>query len=166
VYAQPSGETGGAAVAQIGPPTDEVQRLYDLARRGQVREIQARIEELEGRRPEYRAFVAELRSLARGCRIRQIRAMLKQYLQLDRVYIAESTAAEPPAALVPPPEELAILCELAAIGDILALQERAAQLEQRDPLWRPFAHKLGQLAGRFELEQLQMLLSEYLPAES
>jgi hypothetical protein len=97
----------------------------------------------------------------------QLAALLEQHLRLEWVYAAEEKAAEVPAALIPPPpEELAMLCELAANGDILALQERAAQLALRDPLWRPFAHKLGHLASRFELERLGVLLSEYLPAES
>jgi hypothetical protein len=75
--------------------------------------------------------------------------------------------AEEPIGLAPPPlEELAQLCELAAIGDILGLQERAAQLEQLNPQWRQFARRLGYFAGRFELEQLQTLLTQYLPPES
>jgi hypothetical protein len=52
------------------------------------------------------------------------------------------------------------------IGDILAIQERATQLEQRNPQWREFGRRLGELAGRFELEQLRALLTQYLSAES
>jgi len=62
-------------------------------------------------------------------------------------------------------EELVALRELVAIGDILALQERAAQLEQRDPQWRAFARELARLTGQFELEKLRALLNEYLPTE-
>jgi signal transduction histidine kinase/DNA-binding LacI/PurR family transcriptional regulator/ActR/RegA family two-component response regulator len=96
----------------------------------------------------------------------RLAALLEQYLELDWVYADETEAAEVPAALIPPPqEELAELGELMAIGDILALQERAAQLEQRDPQWRAFARELARLAGQFELEQLRALLNKYLPTE-
>jgi len=97
----------------------------------------------------------------------RLAALLEQYLQLEWVYAGEPHAAEEPVTLVVPPEqELAALHELAAIGDIVALQERAAQLEQQDPQWGPFARRLGRLAARFELERLQGLLNEYLPRES
>ena len=94
-------------------------------------------------------------------------ALLEQYLELEWVYADEAEAAQVPAALIPPPqEELAALGELVAIGDILALQERAAQLEQRDPQWRAFARELARLAGQFELERLRALLNEYLSTEA
>jgi signal transduction histidine kinase/DNA-binding NarL/FixJ family response regulator len=97
----------------------------------------------------------------------QLVALLEQYLRLEWLYATEPQAAENSEALVPPPpEELALLCELATIGDIMGLQERAVQLEQRDPQWRPFAHRLAQLADRFELEQILALLAQYQPPES
>jgi hypothetical protein len=93
--------------------------------------------------------------------------LLERYLELDWVYADEAEVAQVPAALIPPSqEELAALGELVAIGDILALQERAAQLEQRDPQWRAFARELARLAGQFELERLRALLNEYLPTEA
>lgn len=96
----------------------------------------------------------------------QLAALLEQHLRLEWVYADEAEAAEVPAALIPPPEELAMLSELVANGDIVALQERADQLAQHNPLWRSFAHKLGHLAGRFELARLEVLLNEYRAAES
>jgi DNA-binding response OmpR family regulator len=94
----------------------------------------------------------------------QLAAMLERYLQLEWEYAADVTATEAPAALVPPPpEELAELLELAELGDILALQARAAELQQRDPRLRPFVSRLERLAGRFEVEQLEVMLREYLP---
>jgi signal transduction histidine kinase/DNA-binding LacI/PurR family transcriptional regulator/ActR/RegA family two-component response regulator len=69
------------------------------------------------------------------------------------------------ATVVPPPAELALLFELASIGDILGLQARAAYLEQRDPRLHPFAQRLGRFAGRFELEQALALIARYLPSE-
>jgi signal transduction histidine kinase/DNA-binding LacI/PurR family transcriptional regulator/CheY-like chemotaxis protein len=97
----------------------------------------------------------------------RLAALLEQHLELDWVYADEAEAAQAPAALIPPPQdELAALGELVAIGDILALQERAALLAQRDPQWRLFARELARLAGQFELEQLRVLLNQYLPSEA
>jgi DNA-binding transcriptional MocR family regulator len=90
---------------------------------------------------------------------------LSQELGVSRTPVRE--APQVPVALIPPPQaELAALGALIAIGDILALQERAAQLEQRDPQWRAFARELARLAGQFELEQLRALLNEYLPTDT
>jgi CheY-like chemotaxis protein len=91
----------------------------------------------------------------------QLVAMLGRYLQLEWEY-APDAAEEPELLLPPPPEELAGLLELAELGDILALQMRTAELQQRDPSLRPFASKLERLAGRFEVEQLEQMLREYL----
>jgi signal transduction histidine kinase/DNA-binding LacI/PurR family transcriptional regulator/CheY-like chemotaxis protein len=92
----------------------------------------------------------------------RLAALLEQYLQLDWVYAAEPAADEEPAALAPPPpDELTILFELAAIGDLLGVQARAAQLEQGDVALRPFAQRLARLASQFEAEQVQALIARY-----
>jgi signal transduction histidine kinase/DNA-binding LacI/PurR family transcriptional regulator/DNA-binding NarL/FixJ family response regulator len=67
--------------------------------------------------------------------------------------------------LAPSQEELASLFELAEIGDIVGLQVQAAQMEQRNPELRWFAHRLGRLAGRFELEQALAFIARYLQPE-
>jgi signal transduction histidine kinase/DNA-binding LacI/PurR family transcriptional regulator/ActR/RegA family two-component response regulator len=85
--------------------------------------------------------------------------ILEQYLQLEWVYATEPASTEAPEMLAPPGADLAVLWELAAIGDILGLQKRAAQLAERDPALRPFAQQLAQLAGRFEVEQIQALIA-------
>ncbi len=69
------------ASTQVGPPPDQARELYDLARRGRIRELQAQLEELERRGPEYQAFVSELRQLARRYRLRDIRTLLGPYLE-------------------------------------------------------------------------------------
>jgi hypothetical protein len=65
-------------------------------------------------------------------------------------------------AVAPPLEELAALYELARLGDVLAVQARAVQLEQSDPRWRAFAQRVAQLAGQPEVEQILALLARYL----
>jgi signal transduction histidine kinase/DNA-binding LacI/PurR family transcriptional regulator/DNA-binding NarL/FixJ family response regulator len=92
-------------------------------------------------------------------------ALLGQHLQLGWVYAADQEIAEAVEAVAPPLEELAAIYELAWIGDVLAVQARAVQLEQLDPRWRPFAQQVAQLAGQFEVEQILALLARYLPPD-
>ena len=63
-------------------------------------------------------------------------------------YALERVGATDAQELVrPSAEELAELYELASLGDIFALQARAAKLAQNDPALQPFAERLalGQL---------------------
>jgi hypothetical protein len=48
---------------------------------------------------------------------------------------------------------------------MIGLQAHAAQIAQHDPALRPFAHKLGHLASRFESEQALALIARYLQPE-
>jgi signal transduction histidine kinase/CheY-like chemotaxis protein len=95
----------------------------------------------------------------------QLVALLERYLRLEWVYAADQELAGAAEEAVPPPEELAALFELVRVGDICAVQARAAQLEQRDPRWHAFARRVGQLAGQFEQEQILALLAQHLPPE-
>jgi signal transduction histidine kinase/DNA-binding NarL/FixJ family response regulator len=94
---------------------------------------------------------------------------LAEFLQLEWLYASTQAEAEEEGvanaheAPAPPAEELKALFELATLGDILAVQARAAQLEQGEVRWRPFARRVAQLAGQFELEQILALLARYLP---
>jgi len=107
--------------------------------------------------------------LTKPIHVEQLLDLLATHLGLRWRYAeAEPRAAVPAGAddtevlVPPPPAELAVLFELASIGDILGLQEQAAHLEQLDPKLRPFARRLGRLAGRFESEQTLALIAQYL----
>jgi PAS domain S-box-containing protein len=118
-------------------------------------------------------------SLLAGCdaflpkpiRVEQLLELLAIHLRLTWCYApaeprtSAPTDADDTAIVVPPPAELARLFELAEIGDVLGLQARAAYLEHLDPQLRPFAQRLGRLAGRFELEQALTLIARYLQPE-
>ncbi|MBE7474011.1 MAG: hypothetical protein HS114_33190 [Anaerolineales bacterium] len=79
MYEQPSLEPVEAL--QIDLPREEVELLYSLAQRGRIPEIRTRLDELEQRRPEYQAFVAQLRRLARHYRSKDIQTLLESYRQ-------------------------------------------------------------------------------------
>jgi hypothetical protein len=80
VYAHPNEEAADVTVVQVGPPPEDARILYELARRGRIVDIQARLDDLARRGPEYGAIVANLRQLARRYRSREIRAILEPYL--------------------------------------------------------------------------------------
>jgi CheY-like chemotaxis protein len=119
-------------------------------------------------------------SLLAGCdaflpkpiRVEQLLGVLATHLGLTWRYadgelldVAQSDGADTQGLTPPAPAELAELFELASIGDILGLQTRAAYLAQVDAQVRPFAHHLGRLADRFELEQALALIARYLQSE-
>lgn len=62
----------------------------------------------------------------------------------------------------PPPEELAVLLDLAMMGDMAGLEERAEKLRQLDEKYGPFAERLGSLARNFEDEKALALVKEYM----
>jgi PAS domain S-box-containing protein len=110
--------------------------------------------------------------LPKPIRVEQLMEVLASRLRLTWHYAAAEPHATAPADpddtaryVSPPPAELALLFELASIGDILGLQARAAYLEDLDPQLRPFAQQLGRFAGRFELERALTLIARYLQPE-
>lgn len=61
----------------------------------------------------------------------------------------------------PPPEELALLLDLALKGNMRAIHSRATELEQADQRFEPFASKLQQLALGFEEKAIRLLIERY-----
>jgi signal transduction histidine kinase/CheY-like chemotaxis protein len=80
VFAQPSAELDAPVLAQAGPPPEQAQLLYNLVREGLILELRTQLDTLEQCGPEYGAFVAELRQLARRYRTREIQTLLEPYL--------------------------------------------------------------------------------------
>ena len=62
----------------------------------------------------------------------------------------------------PPPEELAALAELAALGKVFEIQSRVESLEAQDARYRPFARKIWALAQAFEDARIAELVKSYL----
>jgi CheY-like chemotaxis protein len=70
------------------------------------------------------------------------------------------------AALVPPPQaELAVLLDLARMGNVRAIRERAAYIEKLGEQYVPFASKLRRLAEGFEERQILALIKQCMEAE-
>jgi len=66
--------------------------------------------------------------------------------------------------LAPPLQELTALLELARMGNLVELEERALQLEQ-DVQFAPFARRLWQMAASFEDVQIIAFIERYLYGE-
>ena len=124
-------------------------------------------------------------SLAAGCdaflaqpvRVEELFKMLETHLGLEWIYDDELTEARaevlPPLPepvidrpIVPPsPAEITTLFDLAIVGDLLGIEQRAIQLEQMDETLIPFAQKLRRLAKSFEDEQILRFVKQYMGRE-
>jgi CheY-like chemotaxis protein len=76
-----------------------------------------------------------------------------------------SPSPHPPILLAPPAEEIAALLNLAMMGDLQAIAERAAKLETLDPQLIPFATHLHQLAKGFKARQIREFIKQFQISE-
>ena len=68
----------------VAPPTEEIEALLELAIMGDLRGIQERITRLEELDSKYVTFAKEIRQLAKGFQVKQIREFLKRYKLSDK----------------------------------------------------------------------------------
>jgi PAS domain S-box-containing protein len=61
----------------------------------------------------------------------------------------------------PPPEEMAVLQQLARLGNMRAIQLRAEHLERLDLRYQPFAEQLRSLARGYQSKALRQLVDRY-----
>jgi CheY-like chemotaxis protein len=119
------------------------------------------------------------RSLAAGCNAflpkpvheQKLLALLAQFLEIAWI-IEEIPSDEPPQRIeskqdfvVPPVEEMAILYELAMLGNMRTIHQQAAHIAQLDDNYQPFAHRLKQLANELRERELLALVERYYEGE-
>ncbi|WP_322111892.1 ATP-binding protein [Aerosakkonema funiforme] len=113
-------------------------------------------------------------------RAEELLEKLRNHLGLEWIY--EETSGEKPEAkeqssdssstqnsklktqnslVAPPQEEIATLFELAMMGDLRSIQEKAVKLEELDSKYLPFATELRQLAKGFQVKQIREFLKKY-----
>lgn len=63
------------------PPAEELEHLFDLARRGSMRKIHRRAEQIETMDEKYKPFARKLQQLAKNFEDQIIKTLLKQYLR-------------------------------------------------------------------------------------
>lgn len=105
--------------------------------------------------------------VSKPVRWRRLATLLQACLNLEWQYAGEKEQTEegPVAfqALTPPPmEELAIIQNLAMMGDMKAIILQAEHIENLDARYTPFALRLRRLAEAFEDEQIRILARHYM----
>lgn len=100
---------------------------------------------------------------------RKLLALLQTHLQLTWIYEEEEAGEaefhnsdEEKIMVAPPAEELEVLYELAMLGGMRDIRDRALQLEELDDKYISFARKLQSLAKGFEDEQIVALIEQHL----
>ena len=101
----------------------------------------------------------------------QLLKLLGEYLQLEWMYEEVSQQTIAPASLeqplvIPPPEEMEVLYELAMLGSMKKIRQRATYLEELDTKYIPIASKLKDLAQGFQEEKILELVEKYLEIEN
>jgi signal transduction histidine kinase/DNA-binding response OmpR family regulator len=86
---------------------------------------------------------------------------LQTHLSLTWIYTDASVETEE-TLIAPPIEELKRLYQLTDEGEIFDIQARATQLEKESEAYAPFARQLQQLAKKFDIEQIQAFLKEFI----
>jgi signal transduction histidine kinase/CheY-like chemotaxis protein len=100
----------------------------------------------------------------------QLFALLSKYMHLTWVYEAQTPTEienqvkvdEEQPLVAPPTEDLEVLYELAMLGSMREIRDKALQLEELDNKYIPFAQKLQSLAKGFEDEKIVILIEQYL----
>jgi CheY-like chemotaxis protein len=105
--------------------------------------------------------------LAKPIQAQELFALLKTYLKLEWIYeeIKDETGrinTHPAELVVPPPEEMAILLDLAKSGKVRRIRERADHLIEMSQEYVPFANKLQQLAQTFQEKAILALIEQYI----
>ncbi|NEP53940.1 MAG: response regulator, partial [Moorea sp. SIO3C2] len=101
----------------------------------------------------------------------QLLKLLGEYLQLEWIYEENSpqtispTSAEQPL-VIPPPAEMEVLYELAMLGSMKKIRQRANYLEELDTKYIPFAKKLKDLAEGFQEQKILALVEKYLDIDN
>ncbi|MCB0163172.1 MAG: HAMP domain-containing protein [Anaerolineae bacterium] len=88
---------------------------------------------------------------------------LHQRLRVNEVRPDAANLKPVEAKLIPPPpEEMAILYDLAMKGELLRLKKQASQIEQMGDQYQPFAARLAQLVDNFDEDQIWKLIEQFL----
>jgi hypothetical protein len=85
--------------------------------------------------------------------------------QKERSAEAQKRRGAEEPLIPPPPEEMEVLYELALIGSMRDIRERADYLETLDEQYLPFADTLRQLAKDFEEQEILALVERYMKKE-
>jgi hypothetical protein len=74
---------------------------------------------------------------------------------------AAAGADQEEAFVVPPVEEMTVLRQIAKMGNMRAIRERAEHLKELDPRYVPFANRLARLADGYQSRAIAVLVETY-----
>lgn len=105
---------------------------------------------------------------------KQLLSMIAEHLQLEWIYeqpsspiatseISDVTLSNTDEFIVPDFKEIKVLHDLAMLGSMKKIRERATYLEKIDPKYIPFSRKIHQLAKEFKERAIISLIEKYLP---
>jgi CheY-like chemotaxis protein len=75
---------------------------------------------------------------------------------------SEASGSEGDAMIAPPKEEMDVLYELALVGNMRDIRQRAEHIAGLDGKYRPFASKLGMLAKSYQSKAILDLVESHL----
>lgn len=76
-------KVAGEAISEseiIPPPAEDMDILHDLSRKGLINDLLKEIERIERSEPKFEPFARQLKDLAKGFKMRQIKSFIEQYL--------------------------------------------------------------------------------------
>jgi signal transduction histidine kinase/CheY-like chemotaxis protein len=106
--------------------------------------------------------------LAKPVRLENLLQKLQIYLNLEWQYegAREAQKTETPPEykeLIPPPmEELSMLYEFAAVGDLISLRERLQKLIAQDSRLVPFGTRLFRFANELKIDEIEQFIKQYM----
>ena len=111
--------------------------------------------------------------LSKPVQEQKLLTVLAEHLQLTWTYDLETkTTEETPATVetiteeavlvAPPLEEIEVLYELAMLGSMKKIRQRAQHLEELDRKYIPFANKLKELAQGFQEKAILALVEAHM----
>ena len=62
----------------VPPPSEDINILFDLAMRGNIRALVQELDQLDEREPQFKSFTKTLRPMAKGFKMKEIREFLKR----------------------------------------------------------------------------------------
>jgi signal transduction histidine kinase/response regulator RpfG family c-di-GMP phosphodiesterase len=136
------------------PPVSELAQLLDWAKGGFISRIEQRIEQLTVSNPQYTLFAQEVEKMTDNFETKA----LQQFLQDCQNSENQTTQS----LEIPPVEEMEVLYELAMLGSMRKIQERAIYLEELDQKYSPFAQQLKALSQEFKDEEIIAMIEKYL----
>ncbi|MDY7024154.1 MAG: hypothetical protein SWJ54_22865, partial [Cyanobacteriota bacterium] len=110
--------------------------------------VKQEVEQLKQNHQGYTTFIQKISQLVDNFEVHELKQFLKD---------CQTEALE-----IPPSEEMEALYELAMLGSMRKIREKANFLEELDPKYTPFAQKLKTLAQEFRDEEIITWIEQYL----